>query len=67
MLLLLFVGCLGGGRLDFSQSLTARVGVGEVVNDYCAVDAGEADAVARFSECDPIDREVSCQLTILPT
>ena len=66
-MLLLFIGCLGGGRLDFSQLLTARVGVGEVVNDYRAVDAGEADAAARFSECDSVDRELCCQLTIPPT
>ena len=37
------------------------------MNDYRAVDAGEADAMARFSECDPIDREGSFQLTIPPT
>ena len=48
--------------------LTARIGVGEVVNDHCAVDAGEADALREVSKCGLIAREEAVeQLTSLPT
>ena len=51
-----------------SLLLTAGIGVGEVVNDHCAVDASEADALREFSNCSLIARQEAVgQLTSLPT
>ena len=48
--------------------LTAGIGVGEVVNDHCAVDASEADALREVSNRSLIAREETVgQLTSLPT